>query len=276
VSSAEFAGRYGPWALVLGASDGIGAGFARAVASRGVGVVLVARREAALDDVAASISDAPTRVVAVDLTAAHAVEVITAATADLEVGTLFYCAGADPHYARFLSQPVEHAVAMVQRNCVVPIRLCHHYAGPMQQRGSGAIVLVTSAAGLVGSSNMVAYSATKAFDTVMAEALWAELHPKGVDVLGLVLGLTDTPALRQLLLQRGRISDPDAPIPGAASAEDVVACALAHLAHGPTCFAGEDARLGDEVFRGMSRNDAVRLMMQAGGGLMGSDDEVPA
>jgi short-subunit dehydrogenase len=274
--SEEFAARYGPWALVLGASEGVGATFARAVAARGVGVVLVARREAALDDVAASIPGAPTRVVAVDLTAAHAVEVIIAATADLDVGTVFYCAGADPYYARFLSQPVEHAVAMVQRNCVVPIRLCYHYAGPMQERGRGAIVLLSSAAGLVGASNMVAYGASKAFDTVMAEALWAELHPKGVDVLGLVLGLTDTPALRQLLLQRGRISDVDAPIPGATSADDVVAVAIANVANGPTCFAGEDARTGDEVFRGMSRNDAVRLMAQVGGGVMGDDEEMPA
>ena len=274
--SDEFGTRYGPWALVLGASDGVGAAFARAVASRDMGVVLVARREAALEDVAGSISDAPTRVVAVDLTAAHAVEVITAATADLEVGTVFYCAGADPYYARFLSQPVEQAVAMVQRNCVVPIQICHHYAGPMQERGRGAIVLLSSAAEFVGASNMVAYGSTKAFDTVMAEALWAELHPKGVDVLGLVLGLTDTPALRQLLLQRGRLPDLDAPVPGATSADDVVATAIANLTNGPTCFAGEDARTGDEVFRGMSRNDAVRLMMQVGGGVMGRDDEVPA
>jgi uncharacterized protein len=274
--SDDFAARYGPWALVLGASDGIGAAFAREVAVRGVGVVLVARRKGALDDVAASISGAPTRVVAVDLTAAHAVDVITAVTADLEVGTLFYCAGGDPYYAHFLAQPVEHATAMVQRNCVVPIRLCHHYAGPMQERGRGAIVLLSSAAGLVGGAHMVAYSSTKAFDIVLAEALWAELHTTGVDVLGLVLGLTDTPSLRQLLQQRGHRPDSDAPIPGATPAEDVVATALANLANGPTCFAGEDARTGDEVFRGMSRNDAVRLMLQVGAGVMGHDDEVTA
>ena len=104
------------------------------------------------------------------------------------------CAGADPTYATFLSQPVEDEVAMVQRNGIATLRLCHHFAGPMQARGSGAIVLVSSGAGLVGGPNMVAYGATKAFDMVMAEALWAELHGAGVDVLGLVLGLTDTPA----------------------------------------------------------------------------------
>ena len=66
---------------------------------------------------------------------------------------------------------------------------------------------------------MVAYGATKAFDMVFAEALWAELHDKGVDVLGLLLGKTDTPALRQLELSRGQIASMDDVPPGACPAE---------------------------------------------------------
>ena len=151
-----------------------------------------------------------------DLTDPSATEVVAAATADVEVGTVFYCAGADPNYAAFLSQPIEDAVAMIQRNCVAPIRLCHHFAGPMRDRGRGSIVLVSSGAGLVGGPNMVTYGATKAFDMVMMEALWAEMNGTGVDVLGLVLGLTDTPALRRLLLQRGQLEHADDPIAGAA------------------------------------------------------------
>ena len=273
----QFAEQYGPWALVLGASEGVGATFARAVAERGLDVVLVARREAVLDEVAAAISAATgarTRTVAVDLTDPGASEVLARATSDVEVGTLFYCAGADPNYARFLSQPSEDAEAMIQRNCVAPIRLCHHFAGPMRDRGRGCIVLVSSGAGLVGGPNMVTYGATKAFDMVMAEALWAEMNGTGVDVLGLVLGLTDTPALRRLLLQRGQLEHADDPIAGAATAEQVVTQALANLSNGPTCFAGDDVRLGEETFRAMSRNEAVRLLMTAAGGVMGSDQEV--
>ncbi len=276
--SGEFAQRYGPWALVVGASEGIGSAFAYGVAERGIHVALVARREAVLADVAAEIgaaSGARTRTLAVDLIEPGAPTVIAAATADIEVGTVFYCAGADPNYATFLGQPVEDAVAMVQRNCISTVRLCHHFGGPMQDRGRGAIVLVSSGAGLVGAPNMVAYGATKAFDMVMAEALWAELHGHGVDVLGLMLGLTDTPALRRLLFQRGRLEAIDSPIPGAATAESVVAEALANLSNGPTCFAGEDVRLGDETFRGMSRNEAARMMLEVAGAVMEDEGEVP-
>ncbi len=162
---------------------------------------------------------------------------------------------------------------MTRRNCMVPLQLCHHFGAPMAARGSGALVIVSSGAGFVGAPNMVAYGATKAFDMVMAEALWAELHDEGVDVLGLVLGLTDTPALRRLFADRGEPVDPDAPVPGAARAEDVAATAIANLANGPTVYAGEDVQMGAEHFGSMSRNDAVRLMIQVAGQSMGSDPE---
>ncbi len=119
---------------------------------------------------------------------------------------LVYCAGADPNFQPFLTSPVETAEAMVQRNCVVPMQPCHHFGSAIVQRGRGGIVIFGSGAGLVGGPNMVVYGATKAFDMVFAEALWTELHDKGVDVLGLILGKTDTPALRRLEHSRGQIS----------------------------------------------------------------------
>ena len=132
-------------------------------------------------------------------------------------------------------------------------------------------MLVSSGAGLVGAPNMVAYGATKAFDMVMAEALWAELHDRGVDVLGLVLGLTDTPALRRLMVERGQLASTADPVPGATSAEVVAADAIAHLADGPTWLAGDDVRMGVEHLGAMPRNDAVRLMIEVAGASMGND-----
>jgi uncharacterized protein len=209
-----------------------------------------------------------TRTVALDLTEAEsAVSAVITATEGLEVGLLFYGAGADPNYRPFLAQPLEEALAMVQRNCMAPLRLCHHFAAPMQQRGRGAIVLVSSGAGLVGGPFMVAYGAAKAFDMVMAEALWSELHPSGVDVLGLVLGKTDTPALRRLLLKLGHIEDFATPIPGLATPTQVVEDALEHLSTGPTYFAGADVAMAQEVFRGMSRNEAAQLLFDLGDAL---------
>jgi short-subunit dehydrogenase len=272
--ASDFATRYGPWALVLGASDGIGAAFARGVAEHGCNVLLAARRPAALDEVASEIRTATgveARTIAVDLTTDDAMPAIVAACSGLDVGFVVYCAGADANYEPFLAQPVENALAMVERNCVAPLRVCHHFAPPMQERGRGGIVLVSSGAGLVGGRNMVAYGASKAFDMVMAEALWAELHESGVHVLGLVLGVTDTPSLRRLLLQRGQISRIDAPIPGAATAESVVAEAFANLANGPTCFATDDVREGAKHLGAMSRNDAARIMLEVSGGVMGPD-----
>ncbi len=276
-SDAGFAERYGPWALVAGASDGVGAAYARAMAERGLGVVLLARRQAALDDVAAAIradTGVDTRAVAIDLSEPDAMARIAAATAGLEIGMVMYCAGADANYQPFLANPVEVALAMVQRNCIVPMQVCHHFAGPMKARGKGGIVLVSSGAGLVGAPNMVAYCASKAFDTVMAEALWAELHGEGVDVLALVLGVTDTPALRKLLARRGRLASADdaTTIPGAATPDEVVADALANLSKGPTWFVGEMLRAGARQLGALPRSEAVRMMIQASrDGVMGPD-----
>lgn len=269
----HFHTRYGPWAVVAGASDGLGAELARAVAAHGVHVLLLSRRQPLLDELAASIAaDATveTRALAVDLAADDASERVVAACHGLEVGFFAYCAGADPYFAPFLEQPVEHAMSMVQRNCVAPLRLCHHFARPMQARRRGGIVLVSSGAALVGGPNMVAYGASKAFDMVMAEALWAELHPANVDVLGAVLGMTDTPALRRLQAGRGLLEHPDAPVPGAADPARVAADILENLTSGPTFFATDDVRMGAEAFAAMTRNDAARLMVEVSAGAMGT------
>jgi len=267
-----FATKYGPWALVAGASDGVGAAFANGLAERGVNVVLLARRQAVLDQVAADIesrTSAQTRTLAIDLAQPEAATAVAEATADLEIGLLVYCAGADPNYQPFLANPIDAAEALVQRNCMVPMQLCHHFAPAMVERGSGGIVIFGSGAGLAGGPNMVAYGASKAFDMVFAEALWAELHDKGVDVLGLILGKTDTPALRQLEHSRGQISSPDDVPPGATAVGDVIAEAFENLTNGPTLMVGEDMRAAVPMMASLTRNQIVELMTQLGAAAMG-------
>jgi len=270
----DFASRYGPWAVVVGASDGVGSLFAERIAHEVVSVVLIARRRHLLDEVAQGIRErtgADTRTLAVDLTDADASENITDATADIDVGMLVYCAGGDPKYQPFLDNPVSTAEALLQRNCLVLMRLCHHFARPMVERGRGGIVNFTSGAALVGGRNMVAYGATKAFDMVFTEGLWVELHDKGVDVLGLVLGMTDTPALRKLEFERGRLASVDDVPAGAVTAASVVDEAFANLGNGPTIATGDDVRMGMELFKSMSRNEVVRLIMAASAEVMGTD-----
>jgi NADP-dependent 3-hydroxy acid dehydrogenase YdfG len=186
-SSETFAGRYGPWAVVAGASEGVGAAFAESLARHGLNVMLLARRQPVLDALGADIAKrtgVQTRTIAVDLSDANAASQVVEATADLTVGFVVYCAGSETVLRPFLSTPVAAAAAMVQRNCTTPMQLLHHLAPRMVQRGRGGIVVFGSGAGFAGAANMAAYAATKAFDMVFAEALWAELHDRGVDVLG--------------------------------------------------------------------------------------------
>jgi uncharacterized protein len=272
VTFATFATKYGPWALVAGASDGLGAAFAAGLAERGVNVVLLARRQEVLDQVAAEIesrTSAQTRTLAIDLAQPGAAAAVAEATGDLEIGFLVYCAGADPNYAPFLANPIENAEAMVQRNCMVPMQLCHHFAPAMVGRGSGGIVIFGSGAGLVGGPNMVAYGASKAFDMVFAEALWSELHDKGVDVLGVILGKTNTPALRQLEHSRGQISSPDEVPSGAGTVDDVIAEAFENLTDGPTLFAGNAMRAAEQMLGSLTRKQSVELFAQAAAAAMG-------
>lgn len=273
-----FAEKYGPWAVVAGASDGVGAAFARELAARGLNVVMVARRQAVLDEAAAAIREqtgVQTRTLAVDLSEPGAAGVLADATHDIDVGFLVYCAGADPNFQHFLDSPVAAAEAMVVRNCLAPLRLCHHFAKPMVERGRGGVVLFGSGAGLVGGPNMVAYGSSKAFDMVFAEALWSELHDRGVDVLGLILGKTDTPALRELEHRRGQLASVDDVPPGAASVDDVIAEAFENLTNGPTWFVGEELRGMVQMLTSLDRNEAAHLMAQAISAAMGAGDSGP-
>ncbi|MEZ0052620.1 short-subunit dehydrogenase [Mycobacterium sp. MAA66] len=269
----EFAAKYGPWALVAGASDGLGAAMADELACRGVNVVLLARRQAVLDEVSAAIRDkhgVQTRTLSVDLAEPGASARVIEATADLQIGSLVYCAGADPNFEPFLTSPLVNAESLVQRNCVVPLQLCHHYGRPMVDRGHGAIVIFGSGAGFAGGPNMVAYGASKAFDMVFAEALWAELHVHGVDVLGLILGKTNTPALRKLEFRRGVIESEDLAPNDAASVDSVVAMAFENLDNGPTCLVGPEIEAAAQLLASVGRNDAVKLITQAIDASMGA------
>jgi short-subunit dehydrogenase len=272
----QFVGKYGPWAVVLGASEGAGALFAESLADRGLNVVLVSRRQNVIDGVAARIRErtgVQTKTLAVDLSEPDAAQVVIAATAELSIGMVVFYAGGDPGYTRFLAAPVEAGEALLQRNCLVLMRLCHHFAQPMVERGSGGIVIFGSGAGFAGGPNMVAYAATKAFDMVFAEALWSEVHDKGVDVLGVILGMTDTPSLRRLEYRRGRLESMDQTPEGAGAPEVVVAEAFDNLANGPILIATDQLRFAEQFLRSVSRNEAVRLVMQAGAESMASDRE---
>jgi uncharacterized protein len=251
----EFVDRYGPWALVAGASEGAGASAARSLGQRGINVVLVSRRQAALDEVAETMVSS-TRTVQLDLSEPEAASQLIRATSDLEIGLLIYNAGADPNMARFLDKPLDVWQAMLTRNCTTVMASAHHFGGLMAERGHGGLVLVTSGAAWAGGSRLAVYGASKAFDLVLAESLWAELEPSGVHVLAMVLGQTDTPALRTLLAGRE--------VDGLADPDDVVRDMLDNLANGPT-WPPDPSPLGS-----VPRRLAVELMTQGSAALFES------
>jgi short-subunit dehydrogenase len=227
----SFADRYGPWAVVAGASEGTGRAFARKIALSGVPFVLLARRKEPLIELAEEIraeSGLQCATATVDLAAPDAFEQIVAATGAREVGLFVSNAGADPHGAHFLDRDITVWLDLIQRNVTTVARCCHYFGGLMRKRGKGGLLLVNSGACYGGGSYLATYSATKAFTLCFGESLWGELRRHGVDVLTLIMHMTDTPALRTLLAEKGL------PLPpSAASAEAVAEIGLARLPHGP-------------------------------------------
>ena len=208
-----FRDRYGEWALVAGASEGLGAQFAAQIASRGVNLVLIARRATPLREVCEAISaehGVEARPVAVDLADPNALLEVAKATDGLEVGLLVYNA-AHSRVGPFLDDPLEEHLRALAVNCRGPLMFAHHFGRPMAERRRGGILLMSSLAGAQGAPGIASYAATKAFDTVLAEGLWGELRHRGVDVLACCAGATRTP--RYLASQResgrGRIPAPE-------------------------------------------------------------------
>jgi short-subunit dehydrogenase len=269
---AGFADRYGPWAAIFGASEGIGASFARQVAAKRVNVVLVARRQDPLEALASEIrSDwgVQAHTLRVDLTQPDFLDAVADVTRDLDVGLIVWNAGATgsspgaAHEANeFLASAFSSHIALVHLNCTGPVAACYHFAPRMKQRGSGGIALVGSMAGMAGSALTVTYSAAKAFEQVFAEGLWSELQPHGVDVLALVAGATLTPAMQRANL----VVDPNYP---AMASDDVASEGLAHLGDGPVWVPGDANQAGFDYVHSLNRRDATTTMSGAARALWG-------
>ncbi len=256
----EWKDKYGPWAIVAGGSDGIGAAFAREIAARGVHVVLVARRAAVLEAFANELREehsVEVSTVVLDLSERGAMSDLARATEEFDIGLFVYNAGGDDYSAGFLDKELGDHLALVHRNCDSVLEAAYRFGGPMVKRGRGGVVLVTSGAAWAGGATLASYGATKAFDLILAEGLWAEWHDRGVDVLGLVLGATDTPSLRRVLDSKGGGSYGELADPTAVAQE-----ALEHLADGPTWSYGMPDPTGGSPFGSLSRRQAVLAMSQ--------------
>jgi short-subunit dehydrogenase len=256
--------QYGPWALIAGGSEGIGLSFARQLAAAGINLVLIARRQEPLEAAKEHLLQTyPIQVQthAMDLTSTDVEEHLSGIIKGLEVGLLIYNAGAIHGAGLFLNEPLDKARKLIHLNCLGPAIFCHLLGNAMRERGRGGIILMSSLSGLTGGAYIASYAATKAFDIILAEGLWAELAPCGVHVLGLVAGATDTPAMAA--------SGIDFETGHAMDAMDVAREGLEQLPFGPIHVAGDGNRDGAAILRGEDRRQSVTLMSAGSAGLYG-------
>ncbi len=175
--------RYGAWAVVTGASDGIGRACAEALARSGINVVLVARRRAVLDALAEQLAPhASTLVIVADLSKRAGIDDVLAQTEDLDVGMLVAAAGFGTS-GDFLEVAEADELSMLDVNCRATLLMARAYGRRFVERGRGGLVLMSSLLAFQGVPRAAHYAATKAYVQTLSEGLRLELAPHGVDVV---------------------------------------------------------------------------------------------
>jgi uncharacterized protein len=230
--------RYGPWALLVGGSEGIGEHLARQLGAAGINLVLVARKAATLADTAQRLRadmGVEVRTLELDIRREDMLDRIREVTDGLRVGLLVHNVGGGQGFGPFVDCGLEDVMSAVLTNPVAFTKLAHQFGKPMADRGRGGILMIGSLAGNAGGYYLATYSAGKAFNQILMEALWAELKPRGVDVLAFPIGAADTPS-------RARSGTVDADEMPVARPEEVARQALAELPNGPVYVSPEYER----------------------------------
>lgn len=203
--------RYGPWALVTGASDGIGRALSQRLAAQGLNLVLVARRRDELATLAAQLSAAhgvQTCVLAVDLADPAGVTAVEEQTRTLDIGVVVLAAGFGTT-GTVLETSAAEELDLVAVNVTAVMRLAHTFASRLVSRGTGALVLFGSIVGWQGVPGQANYAASKAYVQSLAEALHDELRPLGVDVLAVAPGPVGSGFGERAGLDLGSATTPD-------------------------------------------------------------------
>jgi uncharacterized protein len=189
-----FVERYGPWALVTGASAGIGAEFARQLSEKGLNLVLVARRRQRLEDLARDLESrnkVQVRIVTVDLSQSDFLPTILSVTNSIEIGLLVNNAGFGLA-GHLIEHELEKELQLLDVNCRAPLVLTHVFGRQMAQRKRGGIIFVSSVSAYIATPFEASYAASKVYELFLAESLGYEFKMKGVDMLALCPGSTDT------------------------------------------------------------------------------------
>jgi len=252
-----FKERYGPWALVAGASEGLGAAYAHALAQRGLDLLLVARRARLLSELAASLTEttgSQVRCLEGDLSSSEFRDELIAACSEIDLGLVVYNATHAP-VGEFVSAQLRDLERSIDVNVRAPVYLLHSLLPQLEQRARGGVILMTSLAGDQGSPRLAAYAASKAYTRILAESLWHETKDRGVDVIACCSGAVRTP---------GYLEAAGKDAPGTLDPEQVVQRTLRSLGRRPVVIPGVVNRVADIVMaRLLPRRTAIGIMARS-------------
>ena len=193
--ASSFAEKYGRYALITGASKGLGVDFANTCARNGLNLILVARSEDLLRKEAARLRGefgVDVKTIALDLSGDNILEAITPVTDPLEVGLLINNAGIS-RVRPFLEHTLDQLLTQLHLNTRAGLVLSYHFGKKMAERRRGGIMFLSSASAMNGTAYVANYAGTKAYNLILGESLWQELGKYGIDVLGFMPGSTKTP-----------------------------------------------------------------------------------
>jgi short-subunit dehydrogenase len=194
----SFLEKYGPWALVTGASSGIGVEYALQLAAKGMNLVLVARRKELMNTLATQLSEkynVQTRVIEADLSVDGFQQAVLDGVKDLDVGLLVNNAGMNCE-GQFYRGGIERNLKMIQLNVKAPYILAYEFGKLFMEKGKGGIVFTSSISAFNANPYLSHYAATKAYILSLAESMNYEFRDKNIDVLALCPGMTKSEMTR--------------------------------------------------------------------------------
>lgn len=251
----DFRNRYGAWALITGASSGLGAEFARQLAAQKLDLVLVARRRDRLNELATALKlehGIQVKVIPLDLAKSNFMNTLKKQTQKLNIGLVVNNAGFG-NSGEFTENTLARELQMLDVNCRAPLIIAHEFGRLMASHRRGGIIMVSSVVAFQGVPYMSHYAATKAYDLVLGDGLWYEMKKHGVDVVTLCPGATAT--------EFAHVAE-TGPVPGSMPAEPVVKAALDALGHKSYVTAGLKNKLMVFSTRLSPRSLATRVAAQ--------------
>ncbi|MFO7621800.1 MAG: SDR family NAD(P)-dependent oxidoreductase [Bacteroidales bacterium] len=263
--------KYGGKALVAGASEGIGAAFAEFLASEGIDLILIARREGPLHQLGDTLANkygVVVKCIPCDLAGEDAPMAIEKELTGQEIGIMVYNAALS-YIGPFTQDTPANQSRAVQVNIATPLMLVRHFGEEMLVRGRGAIILMTSMAGLQGSGFLSLYAAGKAFSRILAESLWYEWKNQGVDIIGCCAGATSTPGYINSRPAKTSLLSPAVLRP-----EQVAVECFKRLGRQPSFITGRSNRIASFfMHRFIPLKTAVNIMGDTTRKMFGIDDQ---